>query len=208
MAVLFVRLGEEVFVEGSLSAALAEGVRRGYREGYYRASVLDAVTRVNTQDNTPPIVHLETVPGDRLVLDLAPKGAGSENKSRQAMLNPAQGMEGVEAFVLQAVRDMGAYACPPLIVGVGIGGNFETSCELAKKALLQPFDRPNPRDELAALESRLLRRINRLGIGPMGLGGSTTALAVHALAAPTHIAQLPVAVNLQCHCLRHSHGEL
>ncbi len=204
LAVVFIELGQDVhLVGGDLTEAINEGVRQGYQEGYLRKSACHPFTRKNTGDNTPAIVHLEIVPGDKIKLIAAPKGGGSENMSRVTMLTPAVGMEGVKDFVLQRVRESGANPCPPIIVGVGIGGTFEQAALIAKKALLRPIGSTNPDPELAAMEEDLLRRINNLGIGPMGYGGRITALAVHVNMIPCHIASLPVAVNIQCHAQRH-----
>lgn len=203
-AVVFVELGDRVRITGgSLIEAINQGVRQGYTQGYLRCSLCDPLTRKNTGDNTPAVVHVELVPGDALKITVAPKGGGSENMSRIAMLKPAQGRQGIEDFVLAAVREAGANPCPPIIVGVGIGGTFELSALLAKKALLRPIGSENPDTELADMEQELLRKINMLGIGPQGLGGETTCLAVHILKNPCHIASLPVAVNINCHAHRH-----
>lgn len=205
MAVFFVKLGQEIYVEGGLTEAINEGVRQGYTEGYLRKSVVeDPMERINTKDNTPAVIHYDVVPGDQLVITLAPKGAGSENVSRVFMLKPADGMEGIENAVLTAVKDAGPNACPPMVVGVGIGGNFEQVAYLAKKALTQDLNNPpQQREWVTALKVRLLEKINATGIGPAGLGGKTTALAVNIETAPTHIAQLPVAINICCHVNRH-----
>ncbi|MBI5287321.1 MAG: fumarate hydratase [Deltaproteobacteria bacterium] len=203
IAVFFVDIGRDVFMDGSLEDAINEGVRQGYRDGFLRKSVCHPVNRKNTGDNTPAIIHTRIVEGDRLKIIFAPKGAGSENMSRLAMLKPAEGLEGVKRFVLNAVREAGGNPCPPIVVGVGIGGNFEKAAILAKEALLREVSSQNPDKELAVLERELLDDINRLGIGPMGLGGRSTALAVHIKTFPCHIASLPVAVNIQCHAARH-----
>ena len=209
MAVFFVRLGQEVHITGgTLSDAVDEGVRLGYAECGWRASVLDPLTRVNTKDNTPAILHVELVAGESLVMDFLPKGFGSENMSRLFMLTPSVGIKGVEDSVLEAVRLAGANPCPPVIVGVGIGGTAEKAMETAKKQLLRPVGEPSPDPDLAALEKRCLERINALGIGAQGFGGDTTALAVHCGKFPTHIASLPVAVNIQCNAMRLGHTEL
>ena len=203
-AVFFVELGDSVSIEGgTLVDAINEGVREGYREGYLRKSICHPLTRKNTGDNTPAIVHLELVPGDGLKILLAPKGAGSENMSRVAMLKPSDGLEGIKNLVIERVRESGANPCPPVVVGVGIGGTMEKSALIAKKAMLRPIGSVNPDPELAALEAELLTKINNLGIGPQGLGGRTTALAVHIEIFPCHIASLPVAVNINCHASRH-----
>lgn len=209
MAVFFVRLGQEVHITGgTLSDAVDEGVRLGYAECGWRASVLDPLTRVNTKDNTPAILHVELVAGESLVMDFLPKGFGSENMSRLFMLTPSVGIKGVEDSVVEAVRLAGANPCPPVIVGVGIGGTAEKAMETAKKQLLRPVGEPSPDPDLAALEKRCLERINALGIGAQGFGGDTTALAVHCGKFPTHIASLPVAVNIQCNAMRLGHTEL
>ena len=206
MTVVFASVGQEVHVEGgALTDAINEGVRRGYRDGYLRKSVVrDPLDRVNTGDNTPAIIHYDIVPGDKLTLTIAPKGAGSENMSKSIMLKPADGVEGVKAAVLQAVKEAGPNACPPMVVGVGIGGNFEKSAELAKHALTRPLTEKAQNEAMDELEAELLTKINNTGIGPAGLGGRITALAVNIETYPTHIAQLPVAVNICCHVNRHS----
>ena len=209
MAVFYVQLGQDAHVTGGLlTDAIDEGVRIGYAECGWRASVLDPLTRVNTKDNTPAIVHLEIVAGDGLTLDFLPKGFGSENMSRLFMLTPSAGTGGVEDSIVEAVRLAGANPCPPVIVGVGIGGTAEKAMETAKRQLLRPVGTPANDPELAALERRCLERINALGIGAQGFGGDTTALAVHCGKFPTHIASLPVAVNIQCNAMRLGHAEL
>lgn len=208
-AVVFVELGQEVhIVGGALKDAIEEGVRQGYQEGYLRKSVCHPFTRQNTGDNTPAIIHVELVPGEVFKLTLAPKGGGSENMSRVMMLTPAVGIQGIKDYVIQRVKEMGSNPCPPTIVGVGIGGTFEVAALLAKKALLRELGSVNPDPELAALEKDWLEEINRLGIGPQGLGGRTTSLAVHIKMMPCHIASLPVGVNIQCHAARHKEIEL
>ncbi|GAB6062456.1 fumarate hydratase [Deferrisoma palaeochoriense] len=209
-AVVFVELGQDVhLVGGDLYEAVNEGVRRGYEEGYLRKSIVaDPLRRKNTGDNTPAVVHVRIVPGDRVRITFAPKGGGSENMSGIAMLKPADGVEGVKRFVVERVREAGPNPCPPTIVGVGIGGTFEVAALLAKRALLRPVGEPNPDPFYADLERELLGRINALGIGPAGLGGTTTSLAVHIEAHPCHIASLPVAVNIQCHSARHKEAEI
>lgn len=203
-AVFFVELGDSVRIEGgALVDAVNEGVRQGYGQGYLRKSICHPLTRKNTGDNTPAIVHLELVPGDSLKILLAPKGAGSENMSQVAMLKPSDGLEGIKKLVIERVRDAGANPCPPVVVGVGIGGTMEKAAIIAKKAMVRPIGSINPDPELAALEAELLKKINDLGIGPQGLGGRTTALAVHIDVFPCHIASLPVAVNINCHASRH-----
>lgn len=209
MAVFYIGLGQDVRITGGLlSDAVDEGVRQGYRECGWRASVLDPLTRMNTKDNTPAILHIELTEGDGLTLDFLPKGFGSENMSRLFMLTPSAGIKGVEDSIVEAVRLAGANPCPPVIVGVGIGGTAEKAMEVAKRQLLRPVGMPSPDAELAALEARCLERINALGIGAQGFGGDTTALAVHCGKFPTHIASLPVAVNIQCNAMRLGHAEL
>ncbi len=204
MAVFFVRIGQEVHVEGDLTEAINEGVRRGYTEGYLRKSVVrDPLLRTNTGDNTPAIIHYEVVPGEELSITIAPKGFGSENMSRQYMLKPADGIEGVRNAVIKTVSEAGPNACPPFVVGVGIGGDFELSAILAKKALTRPVNKRNELPHICKLEEELLTAINQLGIGPAGLGGRNTALAVNIETYATHIAGLPVAVNMCCHVNRH-----
>ncbi|HON42860.1 MAG TPA: fumarate hydratase [Bacillota bacterium] len=206
LAVVFLELGQDVRIEGGdLVAAINEGVRRGYEKGYLRKSVVaePLFERKNTRDNTPAIIHTSIVAGDKLKITLAPKGGGAENMSGVAMMIPAAGVEGVRKFVIEQVRKAGPNPCPPVVVGVGIGGNFEVAPLLAKKALVRPMGSRNPNPAYAALEDELLEAINKLGIGPQGLGGSTTALAVHVEYAPCHIASLPVAVNLNCHVSPH-----
>ena len=203
-AIVFAELGQEAIISGGdFYQAINQGVALGYEQGYLRKSMCHPFTRANTADNTPAIVHLTLVPGDRLALTLAPKGGGAENVSRLFMLTPAQGQQGVVEAVLETVDKAGANPCPPVIVAVAVGGNMENAMLRAKKALLRPLDEPNPDREAAALEEKLLTRINRLGIGPAGFGGSTTCLRVLADIMPCHIASLPLAVNLQCHSARH-----
>lgn len=203
---IFVEMGQEVRVTGGdFYQAINKGVGNGYRKGYLRKSVVkDPFRRKNTGDNTPPWVHIDIVPGNRLKISVMPKGAGSENMSTIKMLSPAEGVQGVKKFVLDWVRERGANACPPLVVGVGIGGTFEGVAKLAKKALLRPIGSKNPEPFYAEMEEELLKEINNLGLGPQGLGGSSTALAVHIEAYPCHIASLPLAINLQCHAVRHA----
>ncbi|MFZ5754584.1 MAG: fumarate hydratase [Bacillota bacterium] len=211
VAVVFVELGQDVhIVGGDLQAAINEGVRRGYEEGYLRKSVVQdpLFLRKNTGDNTPAVIHTEIVPGDRLKISVVPKGAGSENMGALKMLKPAEGIQGVKEFVLKTVREAGGNPCPPVIVGVGIGGTMEKATLLAKKALARKIGEPHPDPNYQALEEELLEKINRLGIGPQGLGGRITALAVHIEDYPTHIATLPVAVNLNCHAARHAEAIL
>lgn len=203
-AVFFVELGEAVhIIDGSLIDALNEGVRQGYGEGYLRKSICHPFTRKNTGDNTPAVVHVDLVPGDRLKIIFAPKGGGSENMSRVTMLRPSDGKKGIKDFVVTRVKESGANPCPPTVVGVGIGGTFEKAALLAKKALLRPLGSASPDPELAAFEQEIFEAINNLGIGPQGFGGRTTSLAVHIELFPCHIASLPVAVNINCHAHRH-----
>jgi len=204
-AVFFVELGEAVrIVDGTLIAALNEGVRQGYGEGYLRKSICHPFTRKNTGDNTPAVVHVDLVPGERLKIIFAPKGGGSENMSRVTMLRPSDGKKGIKDFVVTRVKESGANPCPPTVVGVGIGGTFEKAALLAKKALLRPLGSASPDPELAAFEQEIFEAINNLGIGPQGFGGRTTSLAVHIEMFPCHIASLPVAVNINCHAHRHT----
>lgn len=204
ICVVFLEIGQDLHLTGGdLTAAVNAGVRRGYQEGYLRKSVLSPLTRVNTMDNTPAVIHTRIVPGEHLKITVAPKGAGSENMSRLMMLKPADGVAGVKRFVLETVTAAGGCACPPLIVGVGIGGTMEKAALLAKEALIRPAGTYHPDPAVAALEKELLVLINQTGIGPQGLGGKVTALAVQIETYPTHIAALPVAVNLQCHVARH-----
>lgn len=205
MAVIFMEIGQDVhFVGGDFEEAINEGVRRGYVDGYLRKSVVkDPLIRENTKDNTPAILHTKIVPGDKVKITVAPKGFGSENMSRIFMLKPADGIEGVKNAILTAVRDAGPNACPPMVVGVGIGGTFEKCAILAKKALTRPVGEHSAIPYVKELEEEMLEKINRLGIGPGGLGGTTTALAVNVNTYATHIAGLPVAVNICCHANRH-----
>lgn len=204
MACVFAEIGQEVHISGDLTEAINEGVRLGYTEGYLRKSVVkDPLYRENTGDNTPAVIYYDIVHGDRVKLTLAPKGFGSENMSRIAMLRPSDGEEGVKNFIVKTVEEAGPNPCPPTVVGVGIGGTFDKAAFLAKKALTRPADSHNPDAIYAAMERELLQRINSLGIGPQGLGGRTTALAVLIEKMPTHIAGLPVAVNINCHVTRH-----
>ena len=210
-AVYFVKLGEEVKIEGgSLNDAIAEGTARGYREGYLRCSIVNdpLFKRKNTRDNTPPVIHIELVHGDKLSVTLAPKGGGSENMSALKMFAPSAGKNGVIDFVVNTVVNAGGNPCPPTIVGVGIGGTFEKVAYLAKKALLRKIGEHNPDPEYAQLEIEILEKINASGVGPQGLGGDVTAFAVHVEYFPCHIASLPVAVNLNCHAARHAEFEL
>ena len=205
MAVVFLKVGQDVHLEGgSIEDAVNEGVRQGYTEGYLRKSVVkDPLIRENTRDNTPAVIHYEIVPGDKVTITVAPKGFGSENMSRVFMLKPADGIEGVKNAVLTAVKDAGPNACPPMVVGVGIGGTFEKCALMAKQALMRPVGSHSDIPYVKEMEEELLSRINGLGIGPGGLGGTTTALAVNVNTYPTHIAGLPVAVNICCHVNRH-----
>ena len=209
MTVVYAEVGQNVHIEGNFEEAVQEGIRQGYVNGYLRKSVVrDPFDRVNTGDNTPGILHVRLVPGDKIRLTVAPKGAGSENMSRMTMLTPAQGLEGAFQFVMETVRKAGANPCPPMILGIGIGGNFETAPLLAKTALLDPLNVRNPDPFYADLELEWLNQINATGIGPQGLGGKTTCLSVHIRAMATHIACLPVAVSVGCHVNRHSSVEV
>ncbi len=205
LAVIFVEMGQDVhIIGGNLRGAINEGVRQGYREGYLRKSVLDdPILRKNTGDNTPAIIHIDVVPGNSLKIRMAAKGGGSENSSAMRMMKPSDGVEGIKEFVLDTVNKAWANPCPPIIIGLGIGGNFETAPILAKKALFRHLGVHNPAPHLAELERELLIEVNKLGVGPEGFGGTVTALAVHIEAAPCHIASLPVAVNIDCHVSRH-----
>jgi len=209
LAVFFVEMGEELRIEGmNIRQAINEGVRKGYADGFLRKSACDPLTRANTGDNTPAIVHFDIVPGDRLKIAFMAKGGGSENMSRVTMLAPAQGWPGIKKFVIERVAEAGPNPCPPTIVGVGVGGTFDYAPILAKKALLRKLDDVNPDPRLAAMEDELLEALNMLGIGPMGLGGKTTCLGVKIAMSPCHIASLPLAVNIQCHSSRHQEVEL
>lgn len=209
MACVFVELGQEVHIQGDFEQAIHEGVRRGYGEGYLRKSIVgDPLRRVNTEDNTPAAITVRLVPGDGCRLTVAPKGFGSENMSRLGMLKPADGVEGVKQFVLETVRLAGSNPCPPIVLGIGIGGSFDKVTYLAKHALLRPIDQPNPDPFYAQLEGELLDRINSLGIGPQGFGGQTTCLGLSIETAPTHVASLPVAVNVSCHVTRRASVQL
>ncbi|MBR4288057.1 MAG: fumarate hydratase [Clostridia bacterium] len=204
MACVFLKIGQDVHIVGDLTEAVDEGVRQGYTEGFLRKSVVrDPLDRVNTGDNTPAMLYTEIVPGDKVEITVAPKGFGSENMSRIAMLRPSDGLEGVKNFVIRAVEEAGPNPCPPIVVGVGIGGTFDKAAYLAKKALLRPVDVPSSNPFYADLEKELLEKVNALGIGPQGFGGKTTALAINIEVLPTHIAGLPVAVNINCHVTRH-----
>ena len=209
MACVFVELGQDVHIEGDFEQAVHEGVRQGYGEGYLRKSIVgDPLRRVNTEDNTPAAITLRLVPGDGCRITVAPKGFGSENMSRLGMLKPADGVEGVKNFVVETVRLAGSNPCPPIVLGVGIGGSFDKVAYLAKHALLRPIDQPNPDPFYADLERDLLRAINALGVGPQGFGGQTSCLGLSIETAPTHVAGLPVAVNVSCHVTRRATATL
>lgn len=211
MTVVFVKMSQNIHIEGGfIEDAINQGVRQGYEKGYLRKSVVNnPFDRVNTKDNTPAIIHYELVPGDDIFhITVSPKGFGSENKSALKMLTPSEGVEGVKRFVIDTISAAGGNPCPPIIVGVGVGGTMERAAYLSKKALLRPLDEKNPNPELEALEAELLDKINKLGIGPAGFGGTTTALGVHILTNATHIAGLPVSVNIGCHATRHAEGSL
>ena len=202
--IVFVEIGNEVYIDGDLNEAINEGVRNAYVNGYLRKSVVKSpLNRINTLDNTPAIIHIKYTLGDKLKLTVCPKGAGSENMSKVKMLVPADGIDGIKKFVKETIVEAGGRACPPLVVGIGIGGNLEKACLLAKEALLRPLDDESTDLDAKKLEKELLKEINELNIGPMGLGGATTALAVKINLYPCHIASLPVCVNLQCHAARH-----
>jgi fumarate hydratase subunit alpha len=208
-AVFFVELGEQCRVEGaSLREAITQGMVRGYQDGLLRKSMCHPLTRKNTGDNTPAVIHVDLVEGDGLKISFMAKGGGSENMSRVTMLSPAQGWKGIKEFVINRVAEAGPNPCPPTVLGIGIGGSFELAPRLAKQALLRPLDQPHPDPEIARMEKELLDEINSLGIGPMGLGGDTTCLGVRINMAPCHIASLPLAVNVQCHSARHEEVEL
>lgn len=206
MAVVFIEIGQEVHISGgSLTEAINEGVRRGYEKGFLRKSVVsDPLERKNTGDNTPAVIHYEVTEGECLKITLAPKGFGSENMSGVRMLKPSDGIDGVRTFIEEMVEKAGPNPCPPIVVGVGIGGTMEKAALLAKKALLRPIDRRNPKESIRKLEEEMLEKVNRLGIGPAGLGGRLTAMAVNIEVFPTHIAGLPVALNMSCHVTRHA----
>ncbi len=209
LAVVFVELGQEVHVGGGdFNQAINEGVRQGYKEGYLRKSSCHCFTRANTKDNTPAIIHVDLVPGDKVKITVAPKGGGSENMSTVNMLTPSDGIEGIKKRVVEWVKQAGSNPCPPVVVGVGIGGTFEQAALIAKKALLRPLGEKNPDPQIAALEEDLLTLVNNLGIGPQGLGGRVTALAVHVNMIPCHIASFPLAVNINCHAHRHKEAVL
>ena len=209
LACVFLSIGQDVHINGNLEDAVNEGVRKGYSQGYLRKSVVaDPLNRINTGDNTPAMIYYDICPGDKLKITVAPKGFGSENMSQIKMLKPSDGIEGVKDFIIKVVEDAGPNPCPPIVVGVGIGGSFDKAAYLAKKALLRPVDERNSEDFYAELEKELLEKINALGIGPQGFGGKTTALAVNIEKFPTHIAGLPVAVNINCHVTRHMTEEI
>ncbi len=210
LSLVWLEVGQDVHITGDLQAAINEGVRQGYKEGYLRKSVVRQPfsARVNTKDNTPAVVYTDIVPGDKLRIMVLPKGGGAENMTRLAMLLPAHGRRGIINFVVKTVDEAGSNPCPPVIVGVGIGGTAEKTMALAKRALLREVGQPNPDPEVAELERDILQKVNSLGIGPMGYGGSITALAVHVETFPAHIAGMPVAVNLQCHSARHKEANL
>lgn len=210
MAVFFIEIGKEIFVEGdTITDAVNKGVAAGYTDGYLRKSVVaDPLRRVNTKDNTPAVIHYDFVDGDKIKITFAPKGFGSENKSALKMLNPSDGLDGVIDFVIDTVRHAGANPCPPMVVGVGIGGTMDKCAQLSKKALTRSIDVPNSDPYYADLEKKLLEKVNMLGIGPQGMGGITTALAVNIEVYPTHIAGLPVSVNINCHATRHQVREI
>ena len=209
LACVFLSIGQDVHIKGNLEDAVNEGVRKGYSQGYLRKSVVsDPLKRVNTGDNTPAMIYYDICPGDKLKITVAPKGFGSENMSQIKMLKPSDGIDGVKDFVIKVVEDAGPNPCPPIVVGVGIGGTFDKAAYLAKKALMRPVDQRNREDFYAELEEELLEKINALGIGPQGFGGRTTALAVNIEKFPTHIAGLPVAVNINCHVTRHMTEEI
>jgi len=208
LAVVFVEIGQDVHIEGNLIEAINEGVRQGYKDGYLRKSACHCLTRKNTGDNTPAVIHTEIVPGDKFVIRIAAKGGGSENMSRVTVLKPAQGVAGIKEFVRERVRESGGNPCPPVIVGVGIGGTIERCALLAKKALFRQLGQFSTDPDVMQLELELLQEVNNTGVGPMGYGGRVTALAVHVNAEPCHIASLPVAVNINCHSHRHREFEL
>ena len=204
MAVFFVEIGQEVLIEGdTLTDAINEGVRQGYEEGYLRKSVVSPINRVNTKDNTPAVIHYDMVKGDKIKIEFAAKGFGSENMSKMKMLEPSDGLEGIKKFIIDTVSEAGPNPCPPMVIGVGIGGTVDKCAQIAKKALFRELGEFNKDENIAKLESELLTAINKLGIGPQGLGGTTTALGLNIETFPTHIAGLPVVVNINCHASRH-----
>ncbi|MEF9990678.1 MAG: fumarate hydratase [Romboutsia sp.] len=204
MAVFFVKIGQNVIVEGkTIEDAINEGVRQGYKDGYLRNSIVDPISRINTKDNTPAVIHYEMVKGNEISIEFAPKGFGSENMSKLKMLKPSDGIEGIKEFIIDTVSEAGPNPCPPIVVGVGIGGTVDKCAEIAKKAIFRNIGENNKDGNIAFIENELVKSINKLGIGPQGLGGNTTALAVHIETFPTHIAGLPVVVNINCHASRH-----
>lgn len=204
MAIVFIDIGQDVHFKGCyLNDAINNAVRRAYKDGYFRKSVLSPITRVNTNDNTPAVIHTSIIKGDKVIINVAPKGFGSENMSRIKMLTPAEGLQGIYDFVIDTVKNAGSNPCPPISLGIGIGGTFELCALNAKRALLRPLGEPSKDIDIAQIEEKMLNDINELGIGPMGMGGNTTALAVHIISTPTHLAGLPCAVNIQCHSFRH-----
>ena len=209
MTLVFLEIGQDVHINGDLTAAINEGVRKGYQEGFLRKSIVrDPLERVNTNDNTPAAIYTEIVPGNQLTVIVAPKGFGCENMSRLAMLKPSDGEDGVRKFILETIRQAGPNACPPLVVGVGIGGSFDKAAEISKKALLRKIGTHHPVERYARMEQELLEEANQSGIGPQGFGGRTTVLAIHIETLPTHIAALPCAVNINCHSTRHERRAL
>lgn len=207
MAVFFVEIGQDVIIEGdTITESINEGVRQGYEDGYLRKSVVDPINRINTKDNTPAVIYYEMVKGDKITIEFAPKGFGSENMSKLKMLKPSDGIDGIKKFIIETVSEAGPNPCPPIVVGVGIGGTVDKCAQIAKKAIFRNVGQHNEDVAIANLERELLIEINKLGIGPQGLGGSTTALSVHIETFPTHIAGLPVVVNINCHASRHKNA--
>ncbi|MGL5643096.1 MAG: fumarate hydratase [Paraclostridium sp.] len=204
MAVFFIKIGQDVHIEGkNITDAINEGVKLGYTEGYLRKSVVSPIDRINTKDNTPAIIHYDIVEGENITIEFAPKGFGSENMSKLRMLKPSDGINGIKEFIIETVREAGPNPCPPIVVGVGIGGTVEKCAQIAKKSLLRDVGKHNEDEKIKELEIEILKQINKLGIGPQGLGGNTTALAVNIETFPTHIAGLPIVVNINCHASRH-----